>query len=282
MSQGCVDWIRASVEFKLLRFFWERRLGHGKCTGRTLKQFPSHLNPTKISIETSTKQQPSPPSLTNSPIRAIPISSLDTFHTLFSLLKTFFLHRKSSKTIAKKTPFAEMPITLTVPPLPGATRPYPVVHIALYKNVKNAAFIHSQVTAGNKEFDYSFVDASMVPPLSLLHLSTPNTTSRPTPTNTFLFPPPTDCLNRPRLLRPPTRAPRLHGQHTPHARRPQRTHLRPLTQQQHQQSVQHLWHNALQHRSLHLQSRHWSKHHQRLCKCVSQKTCRGRAGVWHQ
>lgn len=39
--------------------------------------------------------------------------------------------------------------------------PYPV-HVALFKDVTNAAFLRSQLLAGNQEFDYAFLDASMV------------------------------------------------------------------------------------------------------------------------
>ncbi|RPA87466.1 protein cgi121 [Ascobolus immersus RN42] len=61
-------------------------------------------------------------------------------------------------------------ITITLPPLPGSDRPYPAVHLALYTNVRNAAFLHSQLIAGNKDFDYGFIDASMI--TSTTHLLT--------------------------------------------------------------------------------------------------------------
>lgn len=41
------------------------------------------------------------------------------------------------------------------------------VHVALYRNVKNAGFLHQQLLAGNTEFEYAFVDAGVVSYLSL-------------------------------------------------------------------------------------------------------------------
>jgi hypothetical protein len=38
---------------------------------------------------------------------------------------------------------------------------YPV-HVALFTNVTNAAFLRSQLLAANPEFDYALLDASMV------------------------------------------------------------------------------------------------------------------------
>jgi hypothetical protein len=38
---------------------------------------------------------------------------------------------------------------------------YPV-HVALFKDVTNAAFLRSQLLEANPEFDYAFLDASMV------------------------------------------------------------------------------------------------------------------------
>ncbi|KAF2124353.1 CGI-121-domain-containing protein [Dothidotthia symphoricarpi CBS 119687] len=46
---------------------------------------------------------------------------------------------------------------------------YPV-HVAVFKHVKNAAFLRSQLLAANPEFDYAFLDASMI--LSPTHLQT--------------------------------------------------------------------------------------------------------------
>ncbi|KEZ45890.1 hypothetical protein SAPIO_CDS1262 [Scedosporium apiospermum] len=37
-----------------------------------------------------------------------------------------------------------------------------IVHIALFKNIKNAAFLHSQLLARNADFEYAFIDASIV------------------------------------------------------------------------------------------------------------------------
>ncbi|RFU32709.1 hypothetical protein B7463_g3611, partial [Scytalidium lignicola] len=36
------------------------------------------------------------------------------------------------------------------------------IHIALFKNVKNSAFLHQQLLAGNTEFEYAFLDASLI------------------------------------------------------------------------------------------------------------------------
>ena len=42
---------------------------------------------------------------------------------------------------------------------------YPV-QVALFKDVKNAEFLRSQLLAANSEFDYAFLDAAMV---SIVH-----------------------------------------------------------------------------------------------------------------
>jgi EKC/KEOPS complex subunit CGI121/TPRKB len=47
--------------------------------------------------------------------------------------------------------------TFTLPHYEG----YPV-QVALFKHVSNAAFLRSQLLAANAEFDYAFLDASMV------------------------------------------------------------------------------------------------------------------------
>ena len=36
------------------------------------------------------------------------------------------------------------------------------LHIGLFRNVKNASFLHQQLLAGNTDFEYAFVDASVV------------------------------------------------------------------------------------------------------------------------
>lgn len=41
-----------------------------------------------------------------------------------------------------------------------------IVHIALFKNIKNAAFLHSQLLARNADFEYAFIDASIVSEIS--------------------------------------------------------------------------------------------------------------------
>lgn len=38
---------------------------------------------------------------------------------------------------------------------------YPI-QVAMFKDVKNAAFLRSQLLAANPEFDYAFLDATMV------------------------------------------------------------------------------------------------------------------------
>jgi EKC/KEOPS complex subunit CGI121/TPRKB len=43
------------------------------------------------------------------------------------------------------------------------------IHLALFKDVKNAAFLHQQLLARNADFEYAFVDASVV--LSRLQLT---------------------------------------------------------------------------------------------------------------
>ncbi|KAM3086153.1 hypothetical protein ACMFMG_000291 [Clarireedia jacksonii] len=42
------------------------------------------------------------------------------------------------------------------------------IHIALYRNLRNAAFLHQQLLAGNTDFEYALVDASVV--ISKLHI----------------------------------------------------------------------------------------------------------------
>lgn len=37
-----------------------------------------------------------------------------------------------------------------------------LVHIALYKHVTNAAFLQQQLLEGNTDFEYAFIDASVV------------------------------------------------------------------------------------------------------------------------
>lgn len=36
------------------------------------------------------------------------------------------------------------------------------VHVALYQDVQNAAFLRQQLITGNADFEYAFIDASMV------------------------------------------------------------------------------------------------------------------------
>jgi len=64
----------------------------------------------------------------------------------------------------RKSPTSAME-TLTLEHLPADY----AVHVALFKNVKNAAFLHAQLLARNPEFEYAFIDASIV---SLLFVMT--------------------------------------------------------------------------------------------------------------
>lgn len=36
------------------------------------------------------------------------------------------------------------------------------VHVALFRDVQNAAFLHEQLLGRNAEFEYAFIDASVV------------------------------------------------------------------------------------------------------------------------
>jgi EKC/KEOPS complex subunit CGI121/TPRKB len=47
--------------------------------------------------------------------------------------------------------------TISLPHLPLMP-----VHVALYRNIQNAAFLKGQLLAGDTEFEYAFIDASMV------------------------------------------------------------------------------------------------------------------------
>lgn len=40
--------------------------------------------------------------------------------------------------------------------------PSTAVHVALYKDLQNASFLREQLLSGNTEFEYAFIDASMV------------------------------------------------------------------------------------------------------------------------
>ncbi|GIC84622.1 EKC/KEOPS complex subunit CGI121/TPRKB [Aspergillus udagawae] len=48
--------------------------------------------------------------------------------------------------------------TIHLPHLPSALP----IHIALYRDVKNAPFLRQQLLSGNGDFEYAFIDASMV------------------------------------------------------------------------------------------------------------------------
>ena len=42
------------------------------------------------------------------------------------------------------------------------------IHIALFKDVENSAFLKQQLLGGNEEFEYAFIDASVVRTCPLL------------------------------------------------------------------------------------------------------------------
>ncbi|KAJ5698896.1 EKC/KEOPS complex subunit [Penicillium macrosclerotiorum] len=48
--------------------------------------------------------------------------------------------------------------TISLPHLPASLP----VHVALYRNVQNGAFLRQQLLAGNAEFEYALIDASIV------------------------------------------------------------------------------------------------------------------------
>lgn len=58
---------------------------------------------------------------------------------------------------------ASMLETIRLPHLPSLP-----VHVALYRDVQNAPFLRQQLISGNSDFEYAFIDASMV--LSRAHV----------------------------------------------------------------------------------------------------------------
>lgn len=54
-----------------------------------------------------------------------------------------------------------MVIPVTSIQLEHIPRPHSV-HLALFKNVQNAAFLRDQLLAGNTDFEYAFIDATTV------------------------------------------------------------------------------------------------------------------------
>lgn len=48
--------------------------------------------------------------------------------------------------------------TIDIPHLPLSLP----VHVALYRNVENAELLKQELLAGNSEFEYALIDASMV------------------------------------------------------------------------------------------------------------------------
>ncbi|KAE8345819.1 hypothetical protein BDV24DRAFT_124787 [Aspergillus arachidicola] len=55
--------------------------------------------------------------------------------------------------------------TINFPHLPSSLP----VHVALYRDIENAPFLRQQLISGNADFEYAFIDASMV--LSRAHVS---------------------------------------------------------------------------------------------------------------
>ncbi|KAB8258991.1 kinase binding protein CGI-121-domain-containing protein [Aspergillus pseudonomiae] len=55
--------------------------------------------------------------------------------------------------------------TINLPHLPSSLP----VHVALYRDIQNAPFLRQQLISGNSDFEYAFIDASMV--LSKAHVS---------------------------------------------------------------------------------------------------------------
>ncbi|KAB8242642.1 kinase binding protein CGI-121-domain-containing protein [Aspergillus flavus] len=55
--------------------------------------------------------------------------------------------------------------TINLPHLPSSLP----VHVALYRDIENAPFLRQQLISGNADFEYAFIDASMV--LSRAHVS---------------------------------------------------------------------------------------------------------------
>jgi EKC/KEOPS complex subunit CGI121/TPRKB len=47
------------------------------------------------------------------------------------------------------------------------------VHIALYRDIRNASFLHQQLLAGNTDFEYALIDASVVSTPSIPFYSCP-------------------------------------------------------------------------------------------------------------
>lgn len=48
--------------------------------------------------------------------------------------------------------------TVNLPHLPETL----FIHVALYRNVQNAPYLREQLLTGNADFEYAFIDASMV------------------------------------------------------------------------------------------------------------------------
>ena len=70
----------------------------------------------------------------------IPESSLSNHHAVSNLL------------------ISNMPQTIQLSHMP----PELVLHVALYRDVENAAFLKQQLLEGNTDFEYAFIDASMI------------------------------------------------------------------------------------------------------------------------
>jgi hypothetical protein len=67
----------------------------------------------------------------------------------------------TTATAAPNRPFTTMTVsleTIDLPHLPSSL----AVHVALYKDVQNASYLRQQLLSANAEFEYAFIDATMV------------------------------------------------------------------------------------------------------------------------
>jgi hypothetical protein len=66
----------------------------------------------------------------------------------------------TTATTATTTSSAPLLQTLQLEHLPASH----TIHIALFRNITNAAFLQQQLLAGNSAFEYALIDASVVSP----------------------------------------------------------------------------------------------------------------------
>ncbi|KAF7903038.1 hypothetical protein EAF00_002940 [Botryotinia globosa] len=84
------------------------------------------------------------------------------------------IHQSPFAGITTETPTSLTPQIPTMAPALLQTIPLEhlpeshTLHIALYRNITNASFLHQQLLTGNTDFEYAFIDASVV--LSKLHI----------------------------------------------------------------------------------------------------------------